>query len=148
GQALFCSSPVSYISVRCSLRGRREGEEQLACQREGQPATVAITGQLLVTWGNAPRAGDPPEGEGRRAFGTKCKPRAVKRAPHMFPTPLYSGERGRGEGACVPPLPPTPLPRVQGRGKSPHATRITRTSITLVCVSPVFSRPPAFSRKG
>src|SRR5260221_13579881 len=44
------------------------------------------------------------------------------------PSPLYSGERGRGEGVRIPretrhscadhaPSPPTPLPRVQGRGE-------------------------------
>ena len=36
------------------------------------------------------------------------------------PLPLYSGERGGGEGAdlvqVANPLTPTPLPRVQGRG--------------------------------
>src|ERR1700687_3705466 len=50
-----------------------------------------------------------------------------------FPSPLYWGERGRGERDSIPrenstflhrpysPSPPTPLPRVQGRGETEGA---------------------------
>src|SRR5437879_5578546 len=66
------------------------------------------------------------------------------------PSPLYSGERvgvrGRGRRAktpcthvgCCPPSPPTPLPRVQGRGE--QAVRLFRKVILrqILTVTSVF----------